>query len=411
MRQTKISQASALFLATVAVGLTHGAVARAATPAFAFDQKFFAATSGYAGALSSPANFSSASGVNDSGQIAGWYTSGVYSGTGGANPNDIFRGYVYDTAAGVSKPLTALPSLGGVNSFALAVNAGGQLAGQASDGTANHPVVWNTPAKAVDLGLPSGFVAGRSQAISDNGQAALTLFKNTSFTQYVDEQAYKSVNGQLVQLGTLGPASAHSDAYGINNAGTVVGVAQNPTNGDADVGVYWDGTGAHEIVPIAGSYSEANAINNNGLIVGASGTLADDSDYKAAFVDAATGAIKTVDGLSAAFPNADFYGVTPNSTFANATAVGTVIDADFSVYHAAVYLDGVMYDLNDIANVPAGLTFTYALGINDSGRIVGQARDADGNLRAFSLTLVPEPASLATLAGVAVFGLRRRRGA
>ncbi len=76
-----------------------------------------------------------------------------------------------------------------------------------------------------------------------------------------------------------------------------------------------------------------------------------------------------------------------------------------------------MIDLNELLNPadPQHWTFSEATGINDFGQIVGNAfYDADGPggnpavPRAFLLTLVPEPCTIALMASLAAFLICQR---
>lgn len=66
--------------------------------------------------------------------------------------------------------------------------------------------------------------------------------------------------------------------------------------------------------------------------------------------------------------------------------------------HAFLYSQGRMVDLNSSIDVFSGWTLTSAWGINDSGQIAGTGT-MYGQTHAFLLTPVPEPVTLAMLAG------------
>ena len=75
--------------------------------------------------------------------------------------------------------------------------------------------------------------------------------------------------------------------------------------------------------------------------------------------------------------------------------VGGALVAGDEAYHAFLYVDRVMYDLNDLIDADAGFELVNALGINNRGEIValGHSGDADRVvlLRRRPLTRVEEP--------------------
>ena len=111
------------------------------------------------------------------------------------------------------------------------------------------------------------------------------------------------------------PGFFGSSAYGVNNAGVVVGNWANPNTGNVDAFVYANGTYT-DVVPTAGSvFATLYSISNGG------------------------------------------------------TSVGSYAGAD-GIYHGFTYANGVVNLLPDIPNVP-GLTETSPVGINKAGTMVG----------------------------------------
>lgn len=151
--------------------------------------------------------WSSAYGINNSGTVAG------YGDTAGSN----FRGFVTDSAG----RMTPLGTLGGNSSYAMAINDAGQVGGSASARSGYvHAVTWN--------------------------------------------------NGSIVDLGTLG--GGNSFAYGINNASTVVGYSYLANSTDTHAFVYRDGIlyDLNVLVPSLAGWTLLNAygINDRGQVVG-----------------------------------------------------------------------------------------------------------------------------------------------
>jgi uncharacterized membrane protein len=145
--------------------------------------------------------------------------------------------------------------------------------------------------------------------------------------------------------------ATYSQALGINDAGTVVGMYVD--GGGATRGYVYNGTGFVPLNVPGATTTVATGIDANGDIVG-------------------------------------YY-------------------TDGGGTHGFVDLGGTPYTVND-PNAPAGGT-TEILGINDQGKFVGFYIDGSNNVIGFEASVVPEPATL-TLFGMGVLGLatlRRRR--
>ena len=251
-------------------------------------QAFQSSGGGIAQALasSSPGR---AQGINDSGQIVGTR----YDADGNAEA-------VRWSADGL-----AVSGLGGgVDSYAMAINANGSVVGAANgravrftdSGPVNIPVsgTWST-ANAVNAW---GAVAGTTQSRYGQFQAftagpaggAATLIGSlgggASYGQAINStglvaggsttvrgylHAFLYARGKLQDLGTLGGGNSNSSAYGVDDEGRVVGYSQDAA-GDSRAFLFENGQMRDLNQLIAADMgwrlSEASAINNNGQIVG-----------------------------------------------------------------------------------------------------------------------------------------------
>jgi probable HAF family extracellular repeat protein len=88
---------------------------------------------------------------------------------------------------------------------------------------------------------------------------------------------------------------------------------------------------------------------------------------------------------------------------ASGQVVGYARNAD-SIFHAFLYANGQMQDLNDLVDLPDGVFLSSAYGINDQGWIVGQA----SNGHAYLLTPIPS-AVLLLGSGLLRLGIYMRR--
>lgn len=212
------------------------------------------------------------------------------------------------------------------------------------DGTAGSPAFPGQEVTAVnDHGDAVGFSKGSTHAV---------LFQGGT-TTYVD--GYQG--GQAVDLGTLG--GTWSQANALNDADQVAGVSGTGTNG-MHAFLYSDGK-MTDLGTLGGNGSVATAISSNGLVVGTSETATNQTH---GFLYAG-GKMIDIGVLSS---NAD--SVSPVAVNASGQVVGT--DYEPSGSHAFLYSNGKMIDLFG--------PNTKAIGINDSGQVIGYSDTANVGL-------------------------------
>lgn len=346
------------------------------------------------GTLGGPANYSYATAVNNLGQVTGYsYT---------ATPN-VVRAFLY--SGGVMTDIGTLPNPYDSNHFssvtqAFSINDSGQIVGQGytnfggqhaflySGGTMTdlNPLLPNSNGSIGHAINNSGAVTG-SWGPPNAPKASAFLYSGGSMTDLgnrligyainnlnqvagsIDvadphfghpEAALLLGNGSANDLGTFGYAS--SQAFGINNAGQVIGGAYtNSANGNAFL--YSNGH-VTLLGTLGGGTSTAFSINNLGQIVG-------------------------------------------NSAFDSA-----------GDNHGFLYAGGTMYDLNNLVSPSAGVLNIVVDGqagnaINDLGQIAAEGI-VGGYEHALLLTpeVVPEPATWSAgflTAGALLCSIWRRR--
>jgi probable HAF family extracellular repeat protein len=234
-----------------------------------------------------------------------------------------------------------LPTLGGPNGAASAINNQGEVAGNAetarTDTTCpsydpakgqfqvlqDKPVVWED-GHIKELPTYGGDPDGFAIAINDSGQVAgasgaCSTFNVVNGLYLSPVHALLWDHGKVINLGSLG-GNFGNQAHGMNNRGQVVGASD--LTGDAVFhGFVWShSTGMRDIPPVRGDkYSVALAINDPGVVTGVS------------------------------------------------------IDETFTTLHAFVVVDGVPTDLNTLISADSPLQLQTACGINSHGEITGLA--------------------------------------
>jgi probable HAF family extracellular repeat protein len=241
--------------------------------------------------------------------------------------------------------MSALPTLGGNNGQASAINNPGEAVGYAEDGP-------------VDSTCPVG--------TTNNRITLPALWKN----------------GKAEALPLIG-SDPDGVAYGINDPGQAVGYSGTCTT--ATHAVMWKDNTAFLLQDLGGTGSNFGyAISYRGQIAGQVGSADGTTFYAAVWLNGADGAVTNI-------------GVLPGDFAAFATGinnrgqvVGNNFDANFNWSHGFIWQDGVMTDLNALIPADSNLFIISASNINEAGQISGMGTVLKGphagDIHAYLLT-------------------------
>lgn len=331
---------------------------------------------------------STASDVNNSGQVTGWFATG-----GGTDHAFLYSG-------GVSSDLG---TLGGASSHANALNDLGQVVGYADISGGGRRAFLYSSGTMTNLGTFGGrdsFANGINNAGAVVGAVGVTW----------QDEGFLYSGGSMQSLAPFAPAGAVGAAYAINNAGQIVGEYTHgaPTTPEWPRAAFILSGGAFTYMgDIDHAFDNTSmSINDHGLAIGNAHLHFENGftfEYSAA-------GLQRVGGDS------------PDHTWAydvnnHGQAVG-FRTAGFLSPNRAMLLNGApgdtWLDLNALIDPASGWTLTQANAINDLQQIA--ATGCRGGecfaLRLDPICAVPEPAGAAMLlAGLAIFGWRgKRRG-
>lgn len=215
-------------------------------------------------------NNGQASGINKSGQIAGYAENGILDST---CPSTVTNNRIDLPVLWEKGKAQPLPTVGSdPDGVAWGINNQGQATGYSGTCTAAlHAVLWenNTAVPLPDLGVPG---ASQGIAINDQGQIVGLVFSADGTTYY----GALWQNNTITSLNTL-PGDFTSLAESINNQGQVVGSTQLQ-NGDWSHAFIWQNnvmTDLNTLFPASSNLyaTMANSINESGQISGMANVL------------------------------------------------------------------------------------------------------------------------------------------
>lgn len=231
-----------------------------------------------------------------------------------------------------------------------------------------RPFIWQNGDKRT---LPTlGGNNGLASAINNRGQItgkAETTVSDSGCPAYKIAPPVLWERGKVQQLPTIG-GDPDGYALGINDRGQVVG-GTGTCSGDNHA-VLWENGTAVELPNLGNAaYNEALAINNKGQIAGLVSSADGTTFYAALWQNG------TVTNL----------GTLPRDFAALATGinnkgqvVGSTLDSSFNWSHGFIWQNGVMTDLNTMFPANSNLYATMANKINTRGQISGMATVLSG---------------------------------
>lgn len=288
--------------------------------------------------------------------------------------------------------------------FASAVNNAGLVVGTVGAfGPATRGVTWTNgtatllPIEDNDADKTETQFGAMASAVNDGGTIV-----GRGVNQYGETGIVWKPDGDLQILMGLTPVEdvQNSWAQGINIDGLIVGFATNSEGRDR--AVRWNG---NTPVSLGAFFDEGNsyahAVNDAGTIVGW-GTTED--EFGSAFVFS-NNTMTELDRLTGADYGEAFD--INNSGFIVGQSLESGIEGRG---FATLWLDGQVFDLETLlANDPTGSwQLLGAASIDEAGRIVGFGVH-NGEIAAYMLSPVPEPAAIALLALLPIFVAGRRR--
>ena len=281
-------------------------------------------------------NNSVAYGINESSQIAG------YSRTSSSGDNH--HGFIWDKGV-----MTDLGTLGADLSHVYDINESGQIVGflyYQNTGT-NQAFIWE-----------EGIITELTP-FTEGGSSTAWAINDSGVIVGGPSHAYRWEEGVIADLGTLGGSSSH--AYGINNLGQIIGVAQDSSA--TNHAFLWEEGDMTDL-----GVGTAIDINELGQVVGSSGTAflwVNDIRTDLGTLGGSRSDVRAINDLG--------------------QIVGRSYDSS-EVWHAYLWENESMSDLNDLIDNDEWI-LTEATDINNTGKICGYGT-INGEVHPFLLTPV-----------------------
>jgi len=201
--------------------------------------------------------YSSASAINDAGEVAG-----------ASNTGNALVPFIWKPTGGLQR-IPLLP--GDTCGQGFGINKYGHLAGYSSGPNGARAFLW-TGSTARNLGSLPGGSYSRARGVNDSDEVV-----GTSASPAGNRAVLWTKTGQVRDLGTLS-GDTSSEAIAINNAGDVVGYSKGP--GGLRAFLWTPATGMQDLgVLPGGSSSRAFDINDLGYVVGSSTSSSGDRAF------------------------------------------------------------------------------------------------------------------------------------
>lgn len=193
--------------------------------------------------------YTSASSINDAGEVAG-----------AANTAKSIVPFIWSPADGL-RQISLLP--GDNCGQAFGINKDGHVVGYSSGPKGRRAFLWRRSEGVRNLGVLPGGNYSTACDINDSDQVA-----GTSASATGERAVLWTKTGDIRDLGTL-PGDMSSAASAINNHGDVIGCSKGPRGMRAFLWTRTTGMQDLEVLP-GGNSSRALGINDNGVVVGIS---------------------------------------------------------------------------------------------------------------------------------------------
>ncbi|MET0230234.1 MAG: DUF3466 family protein [Rhodanobacteraceae bacterium] len=326
--------------------------------------------------------------INDKGQIVGYYL----------DENFINRPFVYD-ANGAHALALPTPDNTEVDSQAKAINNAGQIVGSVQIFDLDTATVIQAPGALWDAADPSAYtlIEGDSAAIAltpsdiNNNGAVVGLKGNLETGEAFHGFVWTKETG-VVDYGTTDTSdpSINASWSAVNDAGELVGV----WNFQFAVAHAAAGTvGTPEMLPMSAA---SDAVESGALAINSAGTRVgymdlDASGNRVPVVFDANGNASAIAGATLGLPRGQALGINDAGVI-----VGRADDFLTLTFKAFVAIDGVAYDVLDVADGDGGFGYLLtAQAVNAKGVIVGLARVGDSDVGSYILTPIADDAVFA----------------
>jgi probable HAF family extracellular repeat protein len=290
-----------------------------------------------------------ANGINASGEV-----------TGILNNAHAFL-WMPSSPNGTSGRVFDLGTLGGSVSVGYSLNDSGQVTGYSTLSNGSYRAFLFSQRSMVDLGILEGNYS-TGYGINAGGQVTGSGYVSSDeHAMLWTPDAPNGTSGTMVDLGTLG--GEYSSARAINLSGQVVGYSYLP---DWNFRAFLDTGGVMtDLGTLGGDFSKAYGINDAGQVVGEAYISGNLGSHAFLWQNG----VMTDLGLLPGGNYAAAYSLTPDGQ--EIVGESTVPGGQYLVYHAFVYSNSQMLDLNNLIPANSGWVLSQASGVNAAGQIVG----------------------------------------